>query len=209
MNLFPIHILHLNGPLNVIYCLILYLTNYVIAGFFEVILLSLETVLGNRSNTPDGSMNGKKNGAVKKMRTGVCATPRVPVTNHSLAYVTNSLPPKKTEVLLPKSRMVKFLFLVSSFGDLKENCCPALGRSWSLALKVWITCSTWRQEQRFSHFMSLFLLRTSAAATLLSFEAAFFLRWHGRVAHFSWCQNALLLMGYKFCSRSKLFWQKM
>lgn len=60
MNLFPIHILHLNGPLNVIYCLILYLTNYVIAGFFEVILLSLETVLGNRSNTPDGSMNGKK-----------------------------------------------------------------------------------------------------------------------------------------------------
>lgn len=45
---------------------------------------------------------GKKNGAVKKMRTGVCATPRVPVTNHSLAYVTNSLPPQENGSLTSK-----------------------------------------------------------------------------------------------------------
>lgn len=41
---------------------------------------------------------------------------------------------------LPKSRIVKFLFFPSSFGDLKANCCPADGRSWSFAPNVCIAC---------------------------------------------------------------------
>lgn len=51
------------------------------------------------------------------------------------------------EYVLPKSRMVKFLFFRSSFGDLKENCCPVLGKSWSFALKDCITCKKKRMPQ--------------------------------------------------------------
>ena len=64
----------------------------------------------------------------------------------ALHWFSTSAVVRLRENLLPKSRMVKFLLLLkSSFCDLKEKCCPDVGRSWSLAPKVWITC--WNKKE--------------------------------------------------------------
>lgn len=120
--------------------------------------------------------------------------------------------------------MVKFLFFISSFGDLNENCCPAGGRSWSLALKVWITC--WKKTYNLSFLVLLWhfyiykiLFNIFYACMVGELELALlFIHWHktffglAKMEYFVWVVVSMssisLYNGKEFLSVN-LFWQQM
>lgn len=121
-----------------------------------------------------------ENGAVKKMRTGVCATPRV--TNHSLAprrpdelrHQQPPHPPQVNRSLTSKVAdgevLVFGVFLWRFEGELLSGTRQILVFSAERLDHLFDT----KTRTEIFHLTSLFLPRTSATATLLSFEAAFF-----------------------------------
>lgn len=99
-----------------------------------------------------------------------CTVRKHPAVSHCTDSSPTDVFSKYQKHLLPKSRMVKFLFFISSFGDLKENCCPAVGRSWSLALNIWITCRKRKNKNNKEFLFLLYYLTDIYFIIILNFK---------------------------------------